>query len=208
MQISLWPGGPTLRLADHWQPFRTLPSDPPDAQAFGYKFTDGAIGAATTHAISPQAAMPLDQGEVIDALRGAPDVTAGRAGLIDVDVAHTASGIPYIYTLMKIRREPSGIQYNLTLHFSSEPRLQLQGNFNEGNPTGAREAFCYEIAKRNNVLNEPTEDDPTGGWARDPFDDSATGFVMNFSELPDFDEEFPDHPLTMARELLRTVAAS
>ena len=31
---------------------------------------------------------------------------------------------------------------------------------------------------------------------------------MNMSELPDFDEQFPNHPLTMARELLRNIAAS
>lgn len=77
-----------------------------------------------------------------------------------------------------------------------------------GNPTGAREAFGYEIAKRNNMRGEPTEDDSTGGWAHDPFGHSATGFVMNVSDLPDFDLQFPNHPLTMARELLRTVGAS
>lgn len=58
------------------------------------------------------------------------------------------------------------------------------------------------------MLHAPTQDDPTGGWAHDPFDHSTTGFVMNMSELPDFDEQFPSHPLTMARELLRNIAAS
>lgn len=59
------------------------------------------------------------------------------------------------------------------------------------------------MASCQNLLNEPTEDDPTGGWAHDPFDNSTTGFVMNISELPDFDQQFPHQPLTMARELFR-----
>ena len=64
------------------------------------------------------------------------------------------------------------------------------------------------MAMSRNMLSEPTEDDPTGGLARDPFDPSTAGFVMNMSELPDFDERFPSLPLSMARELLRVVAAS
>jgi hypothetical protein len=203
MQVSLWPGGPTLRLEDRWKPFRTRPGDPADAQAIGYKFTDGTIGVVNIHATPPEVALPLDRQEVIDNLRGSPD-----AGLIDVGLARTASGIPYIYSLMKIRQEPSGVQYNLTLQLSGEHRLQIQGNFLEGDVTGIREAVVYEIAMSRNMLSEPTEDDPTGGWAHDPFDHSTAGFVMNISELPDFDERFPSHPLSMARELLRVVAAS
>ena len=58
------------------------------------------------------------------------------------------------------------------------------------------------------MLHEPTPDDPTGGWAHDPYDHSTTGFVMNMSELPDFDQQFPGHPLTLARELLQNIADS
>lgn len=208
MQISLWSGGPTLHLADHWQQLQALPDDPPGAQVFGYKFADGAISLVLVHAIPHEDAMPLDQREVIDGLRGTPEVTDGQAGLIDVAVARTGSGIPYIYSLMKIPQEPRGIHYNLTLHLWGERPVQILGHFDEGDLTGAREAFVYEIAMRRNMLGEPTAEDPTGGWAHDPFDYSTTGFVMNMSELPDFDEQFPGHPLTMARELLRSIADS
>ena len=70
----------------------------------------------------------------------------------------------------------------------------------------AHEAFVYEMSQRRNMLQEPTEDDRTGGWTHGPYDHSTTGFVMNMSELPDFDQQFPSHPLTMARELLRSIA--
>lgn len=85
MQTSLWPDGPTLTLPDYWQPLGTLPDDPPDTQVFAFKFTDGANGSLIMHPIPPNKAMPLSQQELIDGLRGAREVLAGQAGLIDVD---------------------------------------------------------------------------------------------------------------------------
>lgn len=55
---------------------------------------------------------------------------------------------------------------------------------------------------------DETTDDPTGGWARDPYTGSSTGFVMNISELPDFDGQCPAHPLSMAREVVAAARAS
>lgn len=208
MRTSLWPGGPTLELADYWQPLRTLPDDPPDTRASAFEIRDGATGFLMMHPIPPNEAMPLDQQEVIDGLRCADEVLAGQAGLIDVDSARTASRTPYVYSLMKIPGEHRGIHYNLTLHLVGERTLQIRGGFDEGDLTGTREAVIYEMAHRHNMLHESTSDDPTGGWAHDPFDHSTTGFVMNMSELPDFDQQFPYHPLTMARELLQSIAGS
>ena len=107
---------------------------------------------------------------------------------------------------MKIPGEHSGVHYNLTLHLVGERPMQIRGHFDEGDVTGTREAVVYEMARRHNMLHEPTAEDPTGGWARDPFDYSTKGFVMNMSELLDFDGQFPSHPLTMARELLRNIS--
>ncbi|MDV3136669.1 hypothetical protein [Mycobacterium sp. 29Ha] len=208
MQISLWSGGPTFELADRWQPLRTMPDDPPDTRVFGFTLNDGAKGFLMMHSIPPGAAMPLDQQAVIAGLRGADEVRAGEAGLIGVDAGHTTSGVPYVYSLMKIPGDPRGVHYNLTLHLIGERTLQIRGHFDEGDLTGTREAIVYEMAQRHNMLHEPTAGDPTGGWAHDPFDHSTTGFVMNMSELPDFDEQFPSHPLTMTRELLRNIADS
>ena len=69
MQVDLWTGGPTLRLADHWQPFGTLPEDPPGTQAFGYKFTGGESGVVVVKPIAPDGAMELDAQSVIDGIR-------------------------------------------------------------------------------------------------------------------------------------------
>lgn len=152
--------------------------------------------------------MPFDRDTLIEGIRHAQAVMAGQAGLVEADAARTASGVPYVYSIMKIRAEPTGVQYNLTLHLAGDRPLQVQGHFVEGNRTGVRDATVYEVAMRHNWVTPPNEEDPTGGWAHDPYDGSTAGFVMNMSELPDFDQQFPGHPLTMARELLRSVADS
>lgn len=78
--------------------------------------------------------MELDARSVIDGIRGVPDVIEGQVGLIDADVAKTASGVPYVYSIVKIRLEPVGVEYNLTLHFPGEHPVQLQGRFRRGQP--------------------------------------------------------------------------
>lgn len=208
MRVDLWDGGPTLALADYWQHGGPLPDDPPGTKAFGYQFSDDATGTVTTRPYSAEYAMPLDKDRLIAGLLEADAVVTGQAGLIEVDVERTASGMPYVYSLMKIKQEPSGVQYSLTLHLHAEHVQQVQGFFIEGHTTGLRDAAVYEIARQNNWLREPTADDPMGGWARDPYTGVHTGFVMNMSELPDFDGQFPTHPVSMAREVLGAVRAS
>lgn len=208
MRVNLWGGGPALALADYWQLGKALPDDPPGTQAFGYLFSDDATGTVTTQPYPAEYAMPLDKEQMIDGLLGADAVVAGQAGLIEVDVERTASGVPYVYSLMKIKQEPSGVQYNLTLHLHGKQVQQVQGFFIEGHTTGMRDASVYEIARQNDWLREPTADDPTGGWARDPYTGSQAGFVMNMSELPDFDGQFPTHPLSTAREVVGAIGAS
>ena len=208
MRVKLWGGGPTLALADYWQQSALLPDDPPGTQAFGYLFSDDTTGTVTTRPYPAEYAMPLDKDQMIDGLLEADAVVAGQAGLIEVDVERTAGGVPYVYSLMKIKQEPSGVQYNLTLHLHAEHVQQVQGFFIEGRTTGMRDAAVYEIARQNDWLHEPTADDPMGGWARDPYSGLSAGLVMNMSELPDFDGDFPAHPLSMAREIIAAVRAS
>lgn len=208
MQLNLWSGGPTLTLAGYWQWGNVLPDDPADTQAFGYRFDDGTTGSVMTHAYPAEYAMPLDENALIDGLLDAPAVVGGQAGLIEVNVERTANGVPYVYSLMKIKQEPSGVQYNLTLHLHADHIQQVQGFFVEGDTTGVRDATVHEIARQNQWLREPTTDDQTGGWARDPYTGLSSGLVMNMSELPDFDGQFPTHPLSMAREVVAAVRAS
>ncbi|MDX1876991.1 hypothetical protein SBE55_04075 [Mycolicibacterium sp. 141076] len=208
MQLNLWSGGPTLTLAGYWQRGSTLRDDPPDTQVMGYRFDGGATGSVMTRAYPAEYAMPLDENVLIDGLLDAPTAVGGQAGLIEVNVERTANGVPFVYSLMKIKQDPSGVQYNLTLHLHADHVQQVQGFFVEGDTTGVRDATVYEIARQNQWPREPTADDQTGGWARDPYTGLSRGFVMNMSELPDFDGQFPAHPLSMAREVIGAVRVS
>lgn len=116
----------------------------------------------------------------------------------------TASGVPYVYSIVKIRLEPVGVEYNLTLHFPGEHPVQLRGGFAEGNPTGARMRWSMKWLGATWWGRRPRMIQAAAGRAT-PFDHSTTGFVMNMSELPRFDEQFLAHPLSMARELLRSI---
>ena len=49
-------------------------------------------------------------------------------------------------------------------------------------------------------------DETVADWRFDPYDsDYKRGFLMNKSELEEYDELFPLHPLSMTREFVRTV---
>lgn len=102
--------------------------------------------------IPPKQAMPLDQQAVIGSLRGADEVRAGQAGLIDVGAALIASGIPYVHILMKIPGGHRGVHYNLALHLIGERTLQIRGHVDEGELAGIREAVVYEMARRRSML--------------------------------------------------------
>jgi hypothetical protein len=42
-------------------------------------------------------------------------------------------------------------------------------------------------------------DDPPGCRLVNPYDDADDGFLMNLSESHEYDDMFPNHPLTQAR---------
>jgi len=47
------------------------------------------------------------------------------------------------------------------------------------------------------------------GWMADPYDASVSLPLMrNLAEAPEFDEEFPDHPLSRSRRILAQIEAS
>lgn len=64
-------------------------------------------GFILMHTISPDEAMPLDRQKVVDGLRGATEICVGEAGLIEADAKRTASGIPFIYSLVKSSGSPA-----------------------------------------------------------------------------------------------------
>ena len=122
-----------------------------------------------------------------------------RQGLIEVDTGKTASGADYIYSIVKTLKDPHGVQYTLTYQIvMADEAIHLQGFFDEIGTTGIRDTMIYELYRKEGKLS-----DNTAEWMQDPYDDGyMKGIRMNLSEKEEFDKSFPEHPLSMARELV------
>lgn len=107
-----------------------------------------------------------------------------------------AGGNPFIYSIVKTKAEPSGVQFGLTLDIGvGSAALHVQGFFDEKGTTGLRAAMVYELMRRENKVGPAME-----GWSKDPYDEKHTrGFLANLSEREEFDAMFPEDPLSMAR---------
>ena len=94
--------------------------------------------------------------------------------------------------------------YHLGMEFGA---VALHASFEEGDPTGQRDAVVYEIERQaGNVGNGK---DPLVGWSSDPYDPSVSGeLLMNLSVQRKYDEVFPEHPLSRARKLVDFVIAN
>ena len=78
----------------------------------------------------------------------------------------------------------------------------INSSFVERGMTGARDNTVYMMY----LQKYPDLENPFDGWASDPYDPEYTeGFLMNISEEPQFDELFPDHPLSKARKLVEYI---
>ena len=88
--------------------------------------------------------------------------------------------------------------------FSAQGALTVQGFFEENGATGVRDSTVYEMCRRDGTVGDA--EDPFRDWAKDPYDPEYTkGALMNLSEQEKYDEMFPDFPLSMCRELVRSI---
>ncbi len=179
----------------------------PTKNAESYGLNNGAYSAIILKCIVPsQVAMPFDDPQaVIDSLH---ESMAGNAGIIEVNNGITKDGNRYIYLIIKHSMSddgfPRGNEYSMNLNMESPDGIYfINSSFTEEGITGMRDSIVYELFTR----EHPDRKDPFEGWSCDPYDpDFKEGFLMNFSEQERFDEAFPDHPLSKAREFVRNIA--
>jgi len=125
-----------------------------------------------------------------------------NGGLIEVETTDL-KGYPGIRTLFKIPQDPTGTTYlgSLTLPFAKcSYVIKIQAA--EIDAPGQRD---NQIAQRLLMSNDIRK---KGGsyedWAADPYDEAyQEGTLMNKAERSDYDNEFPEHPLTQVRRVLR-----
>ncbi|MBO9566568.1 MAG: hypothetical protein J7621_27590 [Niastella sp.] len=124
-----------------------------------------------------------------------------NGGLIEVELCQKDK-ISYIKTIFKLPQKHSGMTYiaSLTLPFKT-CSFVLKVQAVEAGLTGQREAVIANRLISKNIVS--IDENGYSNWLSDPYDDgfkSAT--LMNKSEDHRYDAEFPDHPLTQARQLL------
>ena len=127
-----------------------------------------------------------------------------KGGLIEVERIHIRE-LPVIKSIFKIPQEPNGITYlaSLTIPFkrcSFVVKIQAP----ELGTTGVRDTIIAD-----KLLGEGKVEIANGSiknWSLDPYDTSyVRGRLMNISERVFYDKDFPNHPLSMVRTLLKQI---
>jgi hypothetical protein len=181
-----------LTFPDDWQQVETMPEDPPDSIVI-MKVTEESQCMALIYPIDQT--MPLDNPQaVIDGKHNSLD---DDQGLVEVENVPSKN---CIYSIVKTKMEPVGVQYCLTFHFAlSDNSYNVTSFFSEQGTTGKRDTVVYELARRDGIVKSGLD-----GWAFDPYDNNFTrGFLMNLSENCQFDEMVPLHPLSETRRFIK-----
>lgn len=191
-----------LVLPDRYRKMRSLPGDPPDAVAYEYK-TSGAECFVSCRPIRLSAAMPF--GRPLEVIYGMRPVMTDSQGLVEVETGRTRNGYRYTYVITKYRTGFAGVKYDLHLHLDFvDSVMELQGYFNETGKFGFRENTVHSRIfggeKSARYLKA------LGLWEADPYEPwLSEGFLMNGSEYEVYDEEFPEHPLSELRRLIKEI---
>jgi len=195
MKLTLFDSRKEIFFSDDWQQVETMPDDPPGTSVY-MKMTEFSQCMILFYPISDDYVMQFENPQsVIDGIHNS---LAINQGLIEVELDEHEK--KYIYSIVKTKMEPSGVQYCLTLHFRILDKFyNITGFFTETGITGGRDATVFELARRDGIIKENMV-----GWSNDPYDKSfKKGFLMNLSEKAYFDKNFPLHALSEARAFIK-----
>lgn len=193
----------TLQLPEKYEPLRSLPDDPEGALSYS-KENRNALCFVQSYPIKENETMPMNDTKAI--IDGIHDSLGDNQGLIEVSQGMTRYGKQYVFSIVKSGREPSGMNYILTMHFVKKGKaLCLKGQFEERGTTGIRDTTVYEYARRQELVKGIDLE----GWMKDPYDENYTrGIRMNLSERREYDRSFPHHPLSELRAFIAFIIDS
>ena len=189
-----------IKIPLDYQKLDTLPTDPANSVAYG-KRGQSFMCFLMMNPISSQNAMPYgNERMVIDGIHG---VLNNDQGLIEVKSGLTQNQRKYIYSIVKTRVMPSGVQYNLTMHIDmGNQTMNIQSYFDEVGMTGMRDTTVMSMLMSQGIITPANR----AGWSKDPYDENYTkGLLMNMSESAEYDAQFKEHPLSVARELVKYI---
>lgn len=189
-----------INIPTDFQKMNTLPEDPANSVAYG-KQTQSSKCFLMMFPINNQNAMPYgNEKAVIDGIHGA---LADGQGLVEVKSGITKNQKRYIYSIVKSKLEPSGMQYILTMHIEmNDHSINIQSYFDEAGMTGFRDTSIMNKMINEGKITPPNMD----GWFKDPYDENyKKGLLMNLSENVEYDAMFPQHPLSETRNFIKYV---
>ncbi len=199
-----------IRLPSAYQKLKEkMPEDigiPQNAAAYAMN-TDRASALLLMFPVTEEQSMPFgDPQRVIEQMH---QHMGEDEGLIEVVNGTTKAGRKIIYEILKHRMPaddglPPLVEYTLNLNLRMEKTIQfINASFSEEGMTGTRESIGMALYARENDM---TMDQVRENWTRDPYDPTyKRGFLMNLSEDAKLDEQFPHHPLSEARALVRFI---
>lgn len=187
--------GVALTVPEAYDLVPPAPYDTPGTASFT-RTTPGAICHVELAPVSAGSELPLDDKQAL--VGRIHDGIDDDQGLIEVGNGTTAAGHPYVYSILRTNLDHGVMRYGLTLQLRSDDTVVgVRAGFDTEGVSSYRDSL---------VLSKLTEQ--TEGWFQDPYDPNfALGSVMNLSELPKYDPDFPDHPLTLMRAFVRDFVA-
>lgn len=190
-------------IPSYYQRIASAPEDPKASAAFAAK-SEEALCYFLIYPCPAAEEMPYEHPEEV--IQGIHAILEDNQGLVEVNAGSTTEGHPIVYSIVRTEGDKeTDVSYTLTinLRLSGGP-VCIQGFFDPYGENCMRQAQTLEYARQKGYVGENLEN-----WAKDPYDpDFTKGALTNFSELPGFDQAFPQHPLSLCRELVGIVAAA
>ena len=193
--------GGKLLVPVEYQQVDSMPEDPVGSVPLMVD-TDISTAFVMLYMMPAEYAMPFGSPRAV--IDGIHEALGDDQGLVEVTGGETPSGNPYLLSIVKTKTGQPGVQYGLTMDVGvGAAAVHVQGFFDEKGVTGVRAAAVFAMLRNKGEVGPDMQ-----GWSGDPYDDSyKRGFLKNISEGEEFDEMFPEDPLSMARAFARCVTS-
>lgn len=181
----------------------SLPEDPAGSITFMAQNEHAGI-MLQVYMVGVEEAMDYDNVEHL--IHSIHNTVREDQALVEVDNGLTASRRKFIYSIVKTKLEEGGVQYTVLIHIDNDDEaLSILIFLSEMGITGQRDAAVFEWATRQGIvsINDRSK------WMVDRYvPDLKRGYLMNLSEYEDFDEAFPEHPLSRGRKIIKIITES
>lgn len=163
---------------------------------------DGDVVGLHYFAIAPD--LPADLDSLADLrLTLSQHVSASGAAVVETEVT-MVDGCRAVRQCVKVPQQPFGMTYlgSITLPFR-DFSFVLKIQCEERGITGMRECVLLHEKLESGAVHLDPDSGEMVGWMKDPYDIARTaGLARSLADDDEYDQRFPDHPLSRARRFL------